>query len=148
MRDLSCYGGPNFDNDEWQKGRHWVRRILKDENPYRENGDAGNGCFEIRINGKKPFHVIASNGDGWEHVSASCQYLTPTWDEMCVVKALFFTPKEWVIQFHPSESEYVNNHPYCLHLWRPISVEFPTPPSILTGVKSIGDNHERNESKT
>lgn len=34
-------------------------------------------------------------------------------------------------QFHPPESEYVNNHPSCLHLWRKIGSEFETPPKIL-----------------
>ena len=23
------------------------------------------------------------------------------------------------MQLHPAEQEYINQHPYCLHLWRP-----------------------------
>ena len=26
-------------------------------------------------------------------------------------------------------------HPYCLHMWKPIGVEIPTPPSILVGIR-------------
>lgn len=31
-------------------------------------------------------------------------------------------------QLHPAKSEYVNIHPYCLHLWRPLEREIPMPP--------------------
>jgi hypothetical protein len=41
-----------------------------------------------------------------------------------------------VIQYHPPESEYVNNHPNCLHLWRPTGCALPMPPSIMVGVKA------------
>lgn len=79
----------------------------------------------------------------WEHVSVSVHRRkgkrglipldrTPTWSEMCVVKNLFWGPEETVIQFHPPESEYVNTHPHCLHLWKP-PYAVPTPPSILIG---------------
>lgn len=45
--------------------------------------------------------------------------------------------EETVVQFHPPESEYVNNHLYCLHLWKP---PYPVilPPSIMVGVKDVG----------
>lgn len=55
---------------------------------------------------------------GWDHVSVSTKRRTPTWEEMCFIKSLFFEPEETVVQFHPAESEYVNVHPFCLHLWR------------------------------
>ena len=38
---------------------------------------------------------------------------------------------ETVVQYHPPKSDYVNNHPYCLHLWRPHSQEIPRPPKIF-----------------
>lgn len=56
--------------------------------------------------------------DGWEHVSISIGSRCPTWEEMCFVKNLFWGDDESVIQFHPMKSNYVNKHPYCLHLWR------------------------------
>ena len=79
--------------------------------------------------------VVFSNGGGWEHVSVSFNHRCPTWEEMCEIKNLFFHPDEVVVQYHPAESEYVNTHPYCLHLWRPIGQAMPTPPAWMVGLK-------------
>lgn len=55
----------------------------------------------------------------------------PTWDEMCAIKELFFEPEEVVVQYHPAESQHVNIHPFCLHLWRPNDgTDLPVPPMI------------------
>lgn len=71
----------------------------------------------------------------WEHVSVSTPVRCPTWEEMCFVKSLFWLPHECVVQFHPPEAEYVNQHPYCLHLWRPLEpLRIPRPPTIAVGV--------------
>lgn len=89
------------------------------------------------------FFVVASNGMGWDHVSVSLttEKRTPTWEEMCYIKTLFFEPEEAVIQFHPPASQHVNNHPFCLHLWRCQDVAFPLPLPEMVGVmgKSIAD---------
>jgi hypothetical protein len=75
----------------------------------------------------------------WEHVSATMyryltpnnkKYSTPTWDEMCVIKSLFWEPEDCVVQFHPPESNYVNEHKHVLHLWRPLEETMPMPPTI------------------
>lgn len=79
--------------------------------------------------------VIASDGMGWEHVSVSLPSRCPTWEEMCYIKNLFWDETDTVIQYHPPKSEYVNAHPYCLHLWRKIGYEFPLPESIMVGPK-------------
>lgn len=50
---------------------------------------------------------------------------------MCYIKSLFWDDEEVVIQYHPKKSEYVNLHPYCLHLWKPIGIEIPTPPKEM-----------------
>lgn len=94
--------------------------------------DGNNGLFVLSIN-KCSFAVIASDGMGWEHVSVSLlkSIASPTWDEMCIIKDLFWDKNDCVVQFHPPESEYVNNHPSCLHLWRKIGSEFETPPKML-----------------
>lgn len=92
-----------------------------------------NGAFEIKLKHSQVVFVIAGDGLGWEHVSVSRQDRCPTWEEMCQVKDLFWDGEDCVIQFHPPESEYVNAHPRCLHLWRPIGVELPRPPSIMVG---------------
>src|SRR6516225_4312936 len=90
--------------------------------------------------------IVASGADaddtvseGWEHVSVSTRRRCPNWIEMCFVKDLFWSEGECVIQFHPPRSEYVNNHRYCLHLWRPRDGNFPLPPKILVGIKDAGE---------
>lgn len=70
-----------------------------------------------------------SMGDiAWEHASLSFHDRTPSWAEMCRIKDLLWDEGETVIQFHPAKSSYVNNHKFCLHLWKPVS-EFPVPPT-------------------
>lgn len=31
------------------------------------------------------------------------------------------------LQFHPPKSEYVNLHPFCLHMWKQVGVDNQTP---------------------
>lgn len=89
------------------------------------------------------FNVIISDGMGWEHVSVSLTSTKrkvercPTWSEMCFIKDLFWSDDECVIQFHPPKSEYVSNHPYCLHLWKPTFTNLPLPDSTMVGIKQI-----------
>jgi hypothetical protein len=93
-----------------------------------------NGAFILpAAAGRAKLAIIASDGDGWEHVSVSTSYRCPTWGEMCAVKSLFWGPEDLVVQYHPPASEYVNNHPYCLHLWKPIGVLLPNPPLWMVG---------------
>jgi hypothetical protein len=81
------------------------------------------------------FAVVISDGHGWDHVSVSLGHRCPTWDEMCFFKDMFFTDTETVIQFHPKRSEYVNDHPNCLHLWRRQDGEHELPPNWMVGPK-------------
>jgi hypothetical protein len=98
-----------------------------------------NGLFIITTLKKNKLFIIASDGEGWEHVSVHVEYngmsLTPTWSNMCFVKDLFWDVEDVVIQYHPKKSEYVNQHPNTLHLWRPIGIELPTPPTDMIGPK-------------
>jgi len=50
---------------------------------------------------------------------------------------IFWGPEEVVVQFHPAKSEYVNNHPHVLHLWRSTTHKIKTPPSIMVGIKGL-----------
>lgn len=95
-----------------------------------------NGAFLINVDGC-PVRCIASDGEGWQHVSVSQSQSKhpPRWSVMCAVKDLFWEDEDWVVQFHPAKSEYVNNHEGCLHLWRSTASHQPTPPSYLTGIK-------------
>lgn len=111
-----------------------------------ESSIGNNGAFEIphyRINDYSIF-CIASDGLGWQHVSVTIvgyrqnkASRCPTWEEMCFVKDQFWNKYETVIQYHPPESEYVNNHPFCLHLWKPDNIEIPLPDSIMVGIKNL-----------
>ena len=83
----------------------------------------------------KRLNFIFSYQLGWEHLSVSMPSKTPTWDQMCMMKDIFWNKDEVCIEYHPREEDYVNNHPHCLHIWRPTDVEIPTPPSILVGFK-------------
>ena len=86
--------------------------------------------------------VMASAGGDimpWEHVSVHARtnygkvnekVRTPTWDEMCFVKAVFWEDDEAMMQLHPPKKEYVNTHPHVLHLWKPLAAEIPRPPMI------------------
>lgn len=97
--------------------------------------DGNNGCFFIKLRHSQTAMVIASDGAEWEHVSVSRTDRCLTWEEMCQVKAMFWSADDCVLQFHPPESDYVNNHPYCLHLWRPIGIEIHRPGAWLVGVQ-------------
>jgi hypothetical protein len=94
-----------------------------------------NGAFRLKLSGGdgRWAVAIASDGMSWEHVSVtigSKQFSQglPTWAEMCEVKSLFWDREDCVVQLHPPASLYVNQHPGCLHLWRPIGREIPLPP--------------------
>ena len=85
-------------------------------------------CYKTRA-----MAIIASWGGGWDHVSVSFSKRCPTWDEMCMVKAIFWSDEECVVQYHPPRSVYVNNHPYCLHLWKSQGVAIEMPPTFMVG---------------
>lgn len=107
---------------------------------YSTKRDGNNGLFFIPsvhwIKGKRPLlKVIISTGGGWDHVSVSLEDRCPTWSEISNIKDIFFEEEETVVQFHPAHSEYINNHPFCLHLWRNQNEKYELPPSWMTGVK-------------
>lgn len=123
----------------YEKQINRYRRMSKDVMDfYGTWGNQLEGVFDIPI--KTHFtgflKVIASSDGDWDHVSASLPDRCPTWDEMCLLKDLFFLPHELVLQFHPPKAQYVNHHPYTLHLWRPQKADIQLPPSWMVGPKS------------
>lgn len=125
-------------------------KISEKLNPYRvRNGHWGSnagddfGAFQIPGPCGESLRIIASPGDAdenipWEHVSVSTRHRCPYWKEMCFVKDLFWSEDEAVMQFHPPKADYVNNHNFCLHMWRPMSGKVELPPSIAVGYKELG----------
>lgn len=107
------------------------RQWDKERDLYGVNGNSGNGVFKVYVHGVG-FNVVASDGGGWDHVSVTLSsknaHRCPTWEEMCAIKDMFFEDEESCVQYHPKKSEYVDAHPYCLHLWRPNDHEVKTPP--------------------
>ena len=100
-----------------------------------EKGDDGmRGFLTIE---RMDMSFVASWGGGWEHISVAPlkRKITPTWEQMCKVKDIFFKPDEAVIQIHPPKDEYVNNMPNCLHLWRAIDKPMLLPPSFMVGIR-------------
>lgn len=108
---------------------------------YGSKRDSGrNGAFMIQGPCNMTLAIVANDAtdpgaQGWEHVSVSCKKRCPNWIEMCFVKDLFWGDEELVVQFHPKKSEYVNHHPYCLHLWRNVNFAIQMPPSEFVGPK-------------
>jgi hypothetical protein len=97
------------------------------------DGFGNNGAFELPFQGVHLL-VVVSDQDGWDHVSVSLEHRCPTWDEMDFVRRLFFRGDEWVMQLHAPPAENINNHPYCLHMWRSQSESIPTPPRYMVGI--------------
>jgi hypothetical protein len=98
-------------------------------------GEGNNGFFQFFRDGIH-IYCMASDGGGWEHVSVSVsKKRCPTWEEMSFIKDYFWDSEDCVVQFHPPKAEYVNDHKFCLHLWRPIGIIIQTPPPIFVGRK-------------
>lgn len=62
-----------------------------------------------------------ADGRKWLHVSLAYQSRLPNWSEIKKVKKMFLGAEAKAIQVFPPESEYVNCHPYVLHLWQCLS---------------------------
>jgi hypothetical protein len=123
--------------------------------------DGNNGAFHLES--PEPgwmLALICSDGtepdtppDGeWEHVSVHAyrarqsdvvgllgraesvpKMRTPTWKEMAFVKGICWDDEDVVMQLHPRKSQYINYHPFTLHLWRPRRATIPEPPAMLVG---------------
>ncbi len=103
-----------------------------------------NGMFLVPC-GREILRCMISDGTGsremglplWEHVSVSLSNRVPSYAELCFVKDLFWSDDETVMQLHVPRCDHVNNHPFCLHLWRPIGQEIPRPPAEFVGLKGV-----------
>lgn len=101
-------------------------------------GDDFGGAFKVRSEtGGAILRIIASSGEGWDHVGVSLGTRCPTWAEVEQVKSLFFREGEMAMQLHVPRTDHINNHPHCLHLWRPTDSEIPRPPSIMVGIAGL-----------
>lgn len=106
-----------------------------------EEAQQAAGVFQLPVkSSKRPLRVIASTGMGWDHVSVSLPARCPSWEEMELVKRVFFLPGEVAMQLHVGEDNHISNHAYCLHIWRPNEgPAIPLPPSIMVGLQELGE---------
>jgi hypothetical protein len=77
----------------------------------------------------------------WIHVSAcgrrsETSFFLPSWEDMKRVKHDFIGPARWAYQVFPSESDYINQNPYVLHLFALLEGE-PALPDFTKGTGSI-----------
>jgi hypothetical protein len=72
---------------------------------------------------KGELRVLSSQrreGDGkrWVHVSVSRADRLPSWEDLRDVKDVFLGTDSVAVQVLPRRQDYVNDHPYVLHLFR------------------------------
>jgi hypothetical protein len=118
-------------------------RVTEGAGDWNSNpSDGMNGTFIIPfVEGARTYRLacIASDQGGWEHVSVTDQTTRrsqehcPSWEMMCRVKRAFWDDEECVVEYHVPMNEWINEHPGCLHLWRPVGVEIPRPPALYVG---------------
>lgn len=120
-----------------------IEEIKKTSNLFitAENELGFGGWYYESISNKR-LNFIFSYQMGWEHLSVSMPNKTPSWEQMCKMKDIFWNKDEACVQYHPREEDYVNNHPHCLHIWKPTDEVLPTPPSIMVGFR---DNKEKED---
>jgi hypothetical protein len=91
-----------------------------------------NGAFSVPVvktdGSTVKLTILAASEGGWDHVSVRLDERCPTWLEMSAVHRIFFGDDEVAMQLHVPSKDHVNNHPFCLHLWRPWSKKIPLPP--------------------
>lgn len=69
-----------------------------------------------------PYSVIVSraielDGRQWTHFSVGHPHRLPSWDDLVRFKEAFLGPESKAIQVLAPRSQWVNIHPYVLHLW-------------------------------
>lgn len=101
------------------------RRITRECSPQRDPPKGWTkvgGCENVWRSIHDKLTVIVTGrreGDGrrWMHVSVSHRDRLPTWPELKTVKDMLIGPDTVAIQVFPRAAEFVNVHPFCLHLW-------------------------------
>lgn len=95
----------------------WIRgKMLAFQGPETFDAAAfhGPGGLLVIVSAAPEVH---EDGRRWAHASASKKGQLPNWQELKVIKDLFFGPTRLVMQILPPQDEYVNVMPTCLHLW-------------------------------
>lgn len=64
-----------------------------------------------------------ADGRLWHHVSCSHQGHLPSFNELKLMKRCFVGDERTALQVFPPAVQYVNDHPFVLHLWTCVSEE-------------------------
>jgi hypothetical protein len=64
---------------------------------------------------------VEADSEVWLHVSFSRRDRIPDWSDTTFVKNTFIGEDKEAYVKLPKQEEYVNFHPYCLHLWSCLS---------------------------
>ena len=113
-----------------------LRREAKGSKWLYMAGDGG--AIKLVQYGIRPvLRVVLSWGLGWDHVSVSTLNRVPNYGEMRKVKALCFRDDETAMELHVPPADHVNNHEFCLHLWRPHDAAIPRPPYWMVGLPGV-----------
>ena len=106
-----------------------IDEIRKEPNLFidKEGYDGFSGRWFNKYD-NKTYDFIFSYGGKWEHLSVSRSNKTPDWNIMCKMKEIFWKDDEVCVEYHPRKIDYINLHKNCLHIWKPINEEIPTPP--------------------
>lgn len=94
-----------------------------------------NGKAKIIQDYDKVLNFMFSWACGFEHLSVSTTVKTPSWEQMCKMKDIFWNEDEVCMQLHPAKEDYIDNMKYCLHIWKPINEKIPTPPNLMVGIR-------------
>lgn len=87
---------------------------------YRYEGEAfGTEAYRNKTQGLLVLVSVSimENGEKFLHVSVSRRSRLPSWDDLKRVKAAFIGEEREAVHVLPKASDYINLHPYCLHLW-------------------------------
>jgi len=89
----------------------------------------------------KGLRVVASvatyDGQEWLHVSFSRPNRIPDYNDIQLVKNNFIGEDRKAIMVWPEKEHYVNQHPYCLHLWQSEVNPLPVFDVEMNGIKCI-----------
>lgn len=80
---------------------------------------------------------IKSDGLEWLHVSFSRTSRIPDYKDKQMVKRDFIGNDKKAIMVFPDEDHYVNNHPYCLHLWYSADNPLPEFSTMIGGTRHV-----------
>lgn len=66
-------------------------------------------------------NLVITKDAGLYHLSISRKDRLPSYDELKSARYQFLPEVPYMVQIFPPESDFVNVHEFCLHLWQPSS---------------------------